>query len=212
MMNSSTTLCTSFSMTLFVAILLLLLLLLLSTSTTVAFSNNSKYEKNQAFITVGNLSPRTRIRQRSTRSSSSSSASLSSSLSVSPTDIITNGAAVAVLPPIQYELIIRNAVTTTTASNNAQAEFLSDVSSVVMNIPTFFPHIKTSKLRLHYAQVLGRILILGISFLPHHHQQQVVHYEEIAVQLFLLSTSMKPILRSIQLFQCIKSNSTNSSY
>ena len=44
-------------------------------------------------------------------------------------------------------------------------------------------------------------MILGTRFLPHHG----VHPEELVVQLFLLSVSMKPIIRSVQLSNCITS-------
>merc|ERR1719491_357493 len=67
----------------------------------------------------------------------------------------------------------------------------------------FFPDIKISKLRMQYAQVFGRMMILGTTFLPHHG----VHPEEMAVQLFLLSVSMKPIMRSMKLYHCITNKS-----
>mmetsp|Transcript_6089 Transcript_6089/g.6002 ORF Transcript_6089/g.6002 Transcript_6089/m.6002 type:complete len:88 (+) Transcript_6089:2-265(+) len=54
---------------------------------------------------------------------------------------------------------------------------------------------------MQYAQVFGRMMVLGTTFLPHHG----VHPEELAVQLFLLSVSMKPIIRSVQLYKCITS-------
>jgi len=69
----------------------------------------------------------------------------------------------------------------------------------------FFPDMKISKLRMQYAQVFGRLMILGTSFLPHHG----VHPEEMAVQLFLLSVSMKPIIRSVKLYNCITSAKGN---
>jgi len=119
---------------------------------------------------------------------------------------------------LKYDLI-RNAgvgnVATATAvshtvsavgSSNTQAQVLSDCSYVVMDAPKFFPNIKISKLRMRYAQVLGRLMVLGISFLPHHQ----IHSEEMAVQLFLLSVSMKPIVRSIQLYQCITASDSSS--
>jgi len=80
-------------------------------------------------------------------------------------------------------------------------QVLSDASYVVMDPNKFFPDMKISKLRMQYAQVFGRLMILGTSFLPHHG----VHPEEMAVQLFLLSVSMKPIIRSVKLYQCITS-------
>jgi len=80
-------------------------------------------------------------------------------------------------------------------------QVLTDASYVVMDPNKFFPDIKISKLRMQYAQVFGRLMVLGTTFLPHHG----VHPEELAVQLFLLSVSMKPIIRSVQLYKCINS-------
>eukprot|EP00751_Fragilariopsis_kerguelensis_P023495 CAMPEP_0170877448 /NCGR_PEP_ID=MMETSP0734-20130129/30340_1 /TAXON_ID=186038 /ORGANISM="Fragilariopsis kerguelensis, Strain L26-C5" /LENGTH=193 /DNA_ID=CAMNT_0011259771 /DNA_START=93 /DNA_END=674 /DNA_ORIENTATION=- len=81
------------------------------------------------------------------------------------------------------------------------AQVLTDASYVVMDPNKFFPDLQISKLRRQYAQVFGRLMVLGTTFLPHHG----VHPEEMAVQLFLLSVSMKPIIRSVQLYQCITS-------
>merc|ERR1712238_597703 len=86
------------------------------------------------------------------------------------------------------------------------AQVLSDASYVVMDPHKFFPDIKISKLRMQYAQVFGRMMILGTTFLPHHG----VHPEEMAVQLFLLSVSMKPILRSMKLYHCITAAATTT--
>jgi len=80
-------------------------------------------------------------------------------------------------------------------------QLLTNASYVVMDPNKFFQEIKISKLRMRYAQVFGRLMILGTTFLPHHG----VHPEELAVQLFLLSVSMKPIIRSVQLYNCITS-------
>jgi len=87
------------------------------------------------------------------------------------------------------------------AMSSGPSQILTDASYVVMDPNKFFPDIKISKLRMQYAQVFGRLMILGTSFLPHHG----VHPEEMAVQLFLLSVSMKPIMRSVQLYNCITS-------
>jgi len=87
------------------------------------------------------------------------------------------------------------------AMSSGPSQILTDASYVVMDPNKFFPDIKISKLRMQYAQVFGRLMILGTSFLPHHG----VHPEEMAVQLFLLSVSMKPIMRSVQLYHCITS-------
>jgi len=114
----------------------------------------------------------------------------SSKLSFSPSDI---GGAATLL-----SLKIDGAASTIGAK---LPQVLSDASYVVMDPNKFFPDIKISKLRMKYAQVFGRLMILGTSFLPHHG----IHPEEMAVQLFLLSVSMKPIIRSIKLYNCINS-------
>jgi hypothetical protein len=102
---------------------------------------------------------------------------------------------------------------------DVQAQFLSDSSHVLMDIPEvlrfekknelpdFLKKVKTpSKLQMRYANVLGRIMILGIGFLPNHGYSP----EEMAVQLLLLGVSMKPVIRSIQLYRCIsKANRTD---
>jgi hypothetical protein len=87
-----------------------------------------------------------------------------------------------------------------------QAQILVDSSFALTEYPTFLPDIKTSKLRIKYAQAIGRVLIIGISFLPNHS----FHPEELAIQLFLLSCSMKPIIRSIKLFHCIATSNCNA--
>ena len=77
------------------------------------------------------------------------------------------------------------------------AQVLSDGSHALMDFPSIFK--KPSKLRMRYAQVMGRLMIIGIGFLPNHG----FHTEELAVQLFFLGVSMKPIIRSIKLYQYI---------
>ena len=89
---------------------------------------------------------------------------------------------------------------------DTQAQILVDSSFAFMEYPTFLPNIKTSKLRIKYAQAIGRVLIIGIGFLPNHH----FHPEELAIQLFLLSGSTKPIIRSIKLFYCVASSNCNA--
>jgi hypothetical protein len=89
---------------------------------------------------------------------------------------------------------------------DAQAEILADSAFALTEFPTFLPDIKTSKLRIKYAQAIGRVLIIGIGFLPNHS----FHPEELAIQLFLLSGSMKPIIRSIKLFRCIAASNCNA--
>jgi len=126
--------------------------------------------------------------------STTTSKNTSSSLSFSPTDI----GGVATLLSLKFEGVKHIA-------NPAQV--LSDASYVVMDPTKFFPGIKISKLRMQYAQVFGRLMILGTTFLPHHG----VHPEEMAVQLFLLSTSMKPIIRSTKLYQCIAASKSSES-
>jgi len=94
-----------------------------------------------------------------------------------------------------------DAVRGASSAMGGPTQLLTDASYVVMDPNKFFPDIKVSKLRMQYAQVFGRLMVLGTTFLPHHG----VHPEELAVQLFLLSVSMKPIIRSVQLYKCITS-------
>jgi hypothetical protein len=93
-----------------------------------------------------------------------------------------------------------------TINPDLQAQVLADSSFALMEFPTFLPDIKTSKLRVKYAQLIGRLLVLGIGFLPHHS----FHPEELAIQLYLLGGSLKPIIRSIKLFRCITSSNCNA--
>merc|ERR1719148_260815 len=98
-----------------------------------------------------------------------------------------------------HQLVVATA--TAIASPDKQAEVLSDSSFALCEYPTFLPDLKTNKLRIRVAQVLGRILIIDISLLPGH----TFHPEELAIQLFLLGASMDPIIRSITLFRAIAS-------
>jgi len=91
------------------------------------------------------------------------------------------------------------AASASATSSDVQAEILSDSSFAIMQYPAFLPDVKTSKLRIKYAQVIGRILIIDISLLPGH----TFHPEELAIQLFLLGASMGPIIRSIKLFRVV---------
>eukprot|EP00751_Fragilariopsis_kerguelensis_P016997 CAMPEP_0170848366 /NCGR_PEP_ID=MMETSP0734-20130129/9333_1 /TAXON_ID=186038 /ORGANISM="Fragilariopsis kerguelensis, Strain L26-C5" /LENGTH=214 /DNA_ID=CAMNT_0011217757 /DNA_START=113 /DNA_END=757 /DNA_ORIENTATION=- len=86
------------------------------------------------------------------------------------------------------------------ATHTSPTQVLTDFSYVLFDPHKFFPTVKISKLRMRYAQVFGRLMILGTSVLPHHHG--IIHPEEMAVQLYLLSVSMKPILRSMELYKC----------
>jgi hypothetical protein len=83
---------------------------------------------------------------------------------------------------------------------DVQAQVLSDGSHALMDFPCMFN--KPSKLQMRYAQVIGRIMIIGIGLLPNH----AFHPEEMAFQLFLLGVSMKPVIRSIKLYRCITSD------
>jgi len=116
-----------------------------------------------------------------------------SALAFSPADI--GGAATLISMKVDA---VRGA---SAAMSGGPTQLLTDASYVVMDPNKFFPDIKVSKLRMQYAQVFGRLMVLGTTFLPHHG----VHPEELAVQLFLLSVSMKPIIRSVQLYKCITS-------
>ena len=81
-----------------------------------------------------------------------------------------------------------------------QAQVLSDGSHALMDFPDLFN--KPSKLKMRYAQVIGRLMIIGIGLLPNHE----FHSEEMAFQLVLLGLSMKPVIRSIKLYICITSD------
>ncbi len=82
------------------------------------------------------------------------------------------------------------------------AQVLSDGSHALMDFPTVLKHKKITKLQMRYANVMGRLMILGIGLLPHHGFTP----EELGVQLFLLGVSIKPVIRSIQLYRCISSS------
>mmetsp|Transcript_29243 Transcript_29243/g.31446 ORF Transcript_29243/g.31446 Transcript_29243/m.31446 type:complete len:315 (-) Transcript_29243:367-1311(-) len=79
-----------------------------------------------------------------------------------------------------------------------EGEVITDTAIALCDGATFLPDLKTSKLRIKYAQVMGRILFIDVSLLPGH----TFHPEELAIQLFLLGASLQPILRSIRLFRC----------
>jgi len=64
------------------------------------------------------------------------------------------------------------------------------------------------KLKKRYAIVLGRLLILGVSFLPLVRSHQNMHKEEYLIQLLLLGISMQPLKKSATLAKCIKNSET----
>lgn len=89
-----------------------------------------------------------------------------------------------------------------TMSSDLTAQVLGDSSHLLMDFPeVVFKKQKKMSLKVRYAQVLGRLMILGIGLLPNHG----FHAEETAVQLFLLGVSLKPVIRSIQLYKCVAS-------
>jgi len=126
----------------------------------------------------------------SSRSEASRPTRRKSALAFSPTDI---GDAATLL-----SLKVNGAKAM--ATHTSPTQVLTDFSYVLFDPHKFFPTVKISKLRMRYAQVFGRLMILGTSVLPHHHG--IIHPEEMAVQLYLLSVSMKPILRSMELYKC----------
>ena len=85
------------------------------------------------------------------------------------------------------------------ACADVTAHVLSDASHALMDFPSVFEKAQRPKLHVRYAQVAGRLMILGAGLLPHHGFSA----EEVAVQLFLLGVSMKPVIRSIKLAKCI---------
>lgn len=92
----------------------------------------------------------------------------------------------------------RNSITSLSALPDIEGEVITDTAIALCDYATFLPDMKTSKLRIKYAQVIGRILFIDVSLLPGH----TFHPEELAIQLFLLGGSIQPIIRSIQLFRC----------
>ena len=82
------------------------------------------------------------------------------------------------------------------------------LSYVASDADKFFPNVKISKLRMSYAQVFGQLTLIGSSILLY--QQQQIHLEEMAVELFLLSFSMKPVIRSIRLFRYISTSNCSN--
>jgi len=117
----------------------------------------------------------------------------------------TNTAAVTTsVSESAHQMVVATA--TAIMSPDKQAEVLSDSSFALCEYPTFLPDMKTSKLLIRLAQVLGRILIIDISLLPGH----TFHPEELAIQLFLLGASMQPIIRSLKLLRSIKAVQCNN--
>ena len=57
---------------------------------------------------------------------------------------------------------------------------------------------KTTKVRVRqrYAEVAGRLMLLAIGTIPDHGLPP----EELGIQLFFLGVSMKPVIRSLQLY------------
>jgi len=129
----------------------------------------------------------------SSRSESSRPTRRKSALAFSPTDI---GDAATLL-----SLKVDVGAKAMAQVHTSPTQVLTDFSYVLFDPHKFFPNIKISKLRMRYAQVFGRLMILGTSVLPHHHG--IIHPEEMAVQLYLLSVSLKPILRSMELYKCM---------
>lgn len=82
---------------------------------------------------------------------------------------------------------------------DVDAQVLMDGSHFLMDFPFLF---NSSKIRMQYAQLIGRLMVISIGFLPGHG----FHAEEIGVQLFLLGSNLKPIIRSIKLLYCISSS------
>jgi len=121
------------------------------------------------------------------------------------TTVVATAAAAATttISDSAHQMVVATA--TAIASPDKQAEVLSDSSFALCEYPTFLPDMKTSKLRIKVAQVLGRILIIGISLLPGH----TFHPEELAIQLFLLGGSIQPLIRSMKLLRKIQAVQCN---
>ena len=90
---------------------------------------------------------------------------------------------------------------------DVEAEVLSDGSHAFMDFPFLFGSGNSNnnggskKLRMRYAQVLGRLMVIAVGFLPQHGFH---HPEELVIQLLLLGLNLKPIVRSMRLYNCIK--------
>eukprot|EP00535_Pseudo-nitzschia_heimii_P010258 CAMPEP_0197191070 /NCGR_PEP_ID=MMETSP1423-20130617/22733_1 /TAXON_ID=476441 /ORGANISM="Pseudo-nitzschia heimii, Strain UNC1101" /LENGTH=147 /DNA_ID=CAMNT_0042643607 /DNA_START=77 /DNA_END=516 /DNA_ORIENTATION=- len=86
---------------------------------------------------------------------------------------------------------------------DVQAQVLNDGSRLLMDFPDLITTSTDSKatktrLRTRYAQIAGRLMILGISMVPGHGFPP----EELAIQLFFLGVSLKPVVRSFKLYKC----------
>ena len=86
---------------------------------------------------------------------------------------------------------------------DVKAQVLSDGSHLLIDFPNLINSTTKTKatktrLRTRYAQIAGRLMILGIGMLPGHGFPP----EELAVQLIFLGMSFKPVVRSFQLYKC----------
>ena len=102
---------------------------------------------------------------------------------VIPSEIVTN----SLLP----EAVVNNPAA-------VEAEMLTDGSHVFMDFPFLF---NFSRLRLRYAQVFGRILLMTIGLLPN----SAFTLEEWTIQFLLLAVNLRPVFRSMKLFFRIRS-------
>jgi hypothetical protein len=73
---------------------------------------------------------------------------------------------------------------------DVEAEFLTDVSHIIMDFSGFFT---LSKSLLKVYSVVGRILVLLADYLPDH----TIHSEELLVQLFLLSVGVNDMVKTV---------------
>lgn len=110
-------------------------------------------------------------------------------------------------------ILISNSAAGVLLNPDIQAEVLSDGSHAFLDLPSLMSGglgfgkknkkpFQLSGLKMRYAQVIGRLMMLAIGLLPQHGFPP----EEMAVQLLLLGMSMKPIMRSIKLYKCISSS------
>jgi len=93
-----------------------------------------------------------------------------------------------------------------------QQQILTDGSNTYDNIKKVLNMDK--KMKKRYAIVLGRLMILCVSFLPlitrHHEMQMGMHTEEYLIQLFLMGISIQPLKKSVTVVKCITNSKTEN--
>uniref|UniRef100_A0A7S4ACD2 Uncharacterized protein n=1 Tax=Pseudo-nitzschia australis TaxID=44445 RepID=A0A7S4ACD2_9STRA len=132
----------------------------------------------------------------SSKSSASYSRNIAVSLAPTPSDFAD---ALSILQTKLDVLGKKTSMLSKANNEDVAAQVLSDISHALVDFYPIFKKAKQPKLRMRYAQLVGRIITLGITMMPHHG----VCPEDAAFQLYLLGASTKPIIRSIKLYKCI---------